>query len=39
LQCHHDHGTGWGAQGALAAIATLAIAVIAIEQQLESRSG
>jgi hypothetical protein len=27
----------WGAQGALAAIAALAIAVVAIEQQLESR--
>jgi hypothetical protein len=30
-------GTRWGAQVALAAIAGLAIAVIAIEQQLESR--
>lgn len=32
-------GTRWGAQTALAAIALLAIAVIAIEQQLESRRG
>jgi len=31
-------GTRWEAQGALAAIAALAIAVIAIERQLESRS-
>jgi len=30
-------GARWGAQAALAAIATPAIAVIAIEQQLESR--
>ena len=30
-------GTRWGAQAALSAIAALAIAVIAIEQQLESR--
>ena len=30
-------GTRWGAQGALAAIAALAVAVIAIEQRLESR--
>jgi hypothetical protein len=30
-------GTRWGAQSALAAIALLAIAVIAIEWQLESR--
>src|SRR5258705_821692 len=32
-------GTRWGAQAALAAIAALAIAVIAIEQRLESRKG
>jgi low temperature requirement protein LtrA len=32
-------GTRWGAQVALAAIALLAIAVIAVEQQLESRRG
>jgi hypothetical protein len=32
-------GTRWGAQGALAAIAALAIAVIAIEQRLETRKG
>ena len=32
-------GTRWGAQAALAAIALLAIAVIAIEQRLESRKG
>ena len=31
-------GTRWGAQAALAAIALLAIAVIAIEQRLESRA-
>jgi low temperature requirement protein LtrA len=30
-------GTRWGAQAALAAVAALAIAVIAIEQRLESR--
>ena len=30
-------GTRWGAQAALAAIALLAIAVIAVERQLESR--
>jgi len=30
-------GTRWGAQAALAAIALLAIAVIAIERQLETR--
>ncbi len=30
-------GTRWGTQAALAAIAALAIAVIAIEQRLESR--
>jgi hypothetical protein len=30
-------GTRWGAQGALAAIATLAIAVIAVEPKMESR--
>jgi len=29
----------WGEQAALAAIAALAIAVIAIEQRLESRKG
>src|SRR5882672_4340890 len=32
-------GTRWGAQAALAAIALLAIAVIAIEQRLESHKG
>jgi len=32
-------GTRWGAQRALAAIAALAIAVIAVEQRLESRKG
>lgn len=32
-------GTRWGTQAALAAIAALAIAVIAIEQQLEFRKG
>jgi len=31
-------GTRWGAQGALAAIALLAIAVIAIERRLEWRA-
>jgi len=31
-------GTRWGAQAALAAIAALAIAVIAIERQLEFRT-
>ena len=30
-------GTRWGAQAALAAIATLAIALLLIEQRLESR--
>ena len=33
----YDASNGWGAQAMLAAIALLAIAVIAIEQQLESR--
>jgi len=32
-------GTRWGAQGAPAAIAALAIALIAVEQQLEARKG
>jgi cytochrome c oxidase assembly factor CtaG len=32
-------GTRWGAQAALAATAALAIAVIAVEQRLESRKG
>ena len=32
-------GTRWGAQAMLAAIATLAIAVIAIEQRLETHKG
>jgi len=32
-------GTRWGAQAALAAITALAIAVIAVEQRLESRKG
>jgi hypothetical protein len=31
-------GTRWGAQAALAAIAALAIAVLLIERQLESRT-
>ena len=31
-------GTRWGAQAALGAIAVLAIAVIAIERQLETRT-
>jgi hypothetical protein len=31
-------GARWGAQGALATIAALAIAVIAAEQRLESRA-
>jgi hypothetical protein len=31
-------GTRWGAQGALAAIAALAIAVLLIERRLESRT-